>query len=267
MENLSSKRDFGQIPLSGFHDALRGNIDHIFDRILLTFIVTVLCYILRWVMEEWMTKKELLQETGITYGQLYRWKRKGLIPEAWFVRRSTFTGQETFFPREAMLERIRWIQGMKPDVPLDDLAQKIRAGDPWEDRLPVQALWATLEPPIELGGRLADSSQNVLVTRAEFLSYLGIQQILPKHFPQSIEDSLAEFLHHVPLDWLEYPQTVLLGFVSGPDAWFMVVQSMEAVWWGSRGPTIQMSLSGLWNQVKSSWARVQAIHQGYNRDR
>jgi len=24
---------------------------------------------------------------GISYGQLYRWKRKGLIPESWFIRR------------------------------------------------------------------------------------------------------------------------------------------------------------------------------------
>ena len=31
-----------------------------------------------------ISKKELLDQTGISYGQLYRWKRKGLIPEAWF---------------------------------------------------------------------------------------------------------------------------------------------------------------------------------------
>jgi len=42
-----------------------------------------------------ISKKAVLEEMGISYGQLYRWKRKGLIPEAWFVRRSTFTGQET----------------------------------------------------------------------------------------------------------------------------------------------------------------------------
>lgn len=46
-----------------------------------------------------ISKKELLDITGISYGQLYRWKRKGLIPEDWFIRRATFTGQETFFPK------------------------------------------------------------------------------------------------------------------------------------------------------------------------
>lgn len=50
--------------------------------------------------QDLMSKKELLELTGISYGQLYRWKRKKLIPEEWFIRKSTFTGQETFFPRE-----------------------------------------------------------------------------------------------------------------------------------------------------------------------
>lgn len=69
-----------------------------------------------------ISKKELLEAVGISYGQLYRWKRKGLIPEEWFIRRSTFTGQETFFPREKVLERVRRIMNMKDDVSLDDIA-------------------------------------------------------------------------------------------------------------------------------------------------
>ena len=56
--------------------------------------------------EELISKKELLELTGISYGQLYRWKRKGLIPEDWFVRKSSYTGQETFFPRGKVLYRI-----------------------------------------------------------------------------------------------------------------------------------------------------------------
>ncbi len=75
--------------------------------------------------ENLIAKKEVLRQTGISYGQLYRWKRKGLIPEAWFVRRSTFTGQETFFPREKILERVERIKTMKDTLPLDDLADAI----------------------------------------------------------------------------------------------------------------------------------------------
>jgi len=71
---------------------------------------------------ELISKKELLELTGISYGQLYRWKRKNLIPEEWFVRKSTFTGQETFFPKESILARIDKIKGMKEDRSLDDIA-------------------------------------------------------------------------------------------------------------------------------------------------
>ena len=72
-----------------------------------------------------ISKKELLEITGISYGQLYRWKRKNLIPEEWFIRKSTFTGQETFFPKEIILERIGKIKNMKGDVSLDDLANML----------------------------------------------------------------------------------------------------------------------------------------------
>jgi DNA-binding transcriptional MerR regulator len=72
--------------------------------------------------QELMSKKELLDLTGISYGQLYRWKRKNLIPENWFIRKSTFTGQETFFPKEKMLQRIEQIKDKKDGLSLDEMA-------------------------------------------------------------------------------------------------------------------------------------------------
>jgi hypothetical protein len=75
--------------------------------------------------EDLISKKELLDETGISYGQLYRWKRKQLIPEEWFIRKSTFTGQETFFPRERILGRVQHILQKKDDLSLDELAGKL----------------------------------------------------------------------------------------------------------------------------------------------
>jgi len=74
------------------------------------------------VEEELISKKEILDMTGISYGQLYRWKRKELIPEAWFIKKSSYTGQETFFPREKIINRINKIIDLKDDMPLDDLA-------------------------------------------------------------------------------------------------------------------------------------------------
>jgi len=75
--------------------------------------------------EHLISKKDVLEKMGISYGQLYRWKRKGLIPEIWFIRRSTFTGQETFFPEDKIVERIERIKNMKGEHALDDLADVI----------------------------------------------------------------------------------------------------------------------------------------------
>lgn len=82
---------------------------------------------------ELISKKELLELTGISYGQLYRWKRKRLIPEEWFIRKSTFTGQETFFPKDLILARIDKILNMKEDLSLDQVASKLSPSLPdWE---------------------------------------------------------------------------------------------------------------------------------------
>ena len=71
-----------------------------------------------------ISKRELLQMTGISYGQLYRWKREGLIPEEWFMKQSAFTGQETFFERDKILPRIRAILELKEQYSLEELARR-----------------------------------------------------------------------------------------------------------------------------------------------
>lgn len=70
---------------------------------------------------ELISKKELLELYGISYGALYRWKRRGLIPEDWFIKKSTVTGQETFFPRALVCERIELIIDQKDEKSLDEL--------------------------------------------------------------------------------------------------------------------------------------------------
>lgn len=70
-----------------------------------------------------ISKKDLLAVMGISYGQLYRWKRQRLIPEEWFLKQSAYTGQETFFPREQILSRIQSILELKDKYSLDELAR------------------------------------------------------------------------------------------------------------------------------------------------
>ncbi len=73
--------------------------------------------------EELISKKELLETYKISYGALYRWKRMGLIPEDWFIKKSTVTGQETFFPRKQICERMEIIKRQKDDVSLEELSK------------------------------------------------------------------------------------------------------------------------------------------------
>ena len=70
-----------------------------------------------------ISKKDLLAITGISYGQLYRWKRERLIPDEWFIKQSSYTGQETFFPREQVLSRVQSILELKDSYSLEELAK------------------------------------------------------------------------------------------------------------------------------------------------
>jgi DNA-binding transcriptional MerR regulator len=76
------------------------------------------------VEQELISKKELLELYGISYGALYRWKRKGLIPEEWFIKKSAVTGQETFFPRKLICERMELIQKQKDETSLEELSKQ-----------------------------------------------------------------------------------------------------------------------------------------------
>ena len=77
--------------------------------------------------EDLISKKELLERYGISYGALYRWKRMGLIPESWFLRRSTPSGQETYFHTKQICLRVERILESKERVSLDALAEELAA--------------------------------------------------------------------------------------------------------------------------------------------
>ena len=75
--------------------------------------------------ESLISKKDLLSKYGISYGALYRWKRMGLIPEEWFVKKATVTGQETFFPHDLICMRVETILDKKDDCSLEQLAKQL----------------------------------------------------------------------------------------------------------------------------------------------
>lgn len=68
-----------------------------------------------------ISKKELLKTMEISYGQLYRWKREGLIPDEWFIKQSVSTGQETYFKKDLIIPRIQKILELKEQYQLEEL--------------------------------------------------------------------------------------------------------------------------------------------------
>lgn len=73
--------------------------------------------------EELISKHDLLRAARISYGTLYRWKRMNLIPESWFIHKSTHTGQETFFPKARMLNRVERIQELKKELTSEQMKE------------------------------------------------------------------------------------------------------------------------------------------------
>ncbi len=154
--------------------------------------------------ENLIAKKEVLRETDISYGQLYRWKRKGLIPEAWFVRKSTFTGQETFFPRDKILERIGRIKAMKDTLPLDDLADAITQQVTAKVQVAVEQLrratWfdeaAVRECGVDLRGArsmsIADALCVAVVGKLRALARAEEQGLVQRTIRQHLDESFLE---------------------------------------------------------------------------
>lgn len=87
---------------------------------------------------EMISKKDLLDKYGISYGTLYRWKRMGLIPDEWFVKTASPTGQQTFFPKRLICERVELIQSVKDDLSLSSLADDLAGEEKKEEYLVVK---------------------------------------------------------------------------------------------------------------------------------
>jgi DNA-binding transcriptional MerR regulator len=49
----------------------------------------------------------------------------GLIPEDWFLRKSTSTGQETFFRRAQICPRVELILAREQGISLEELAEQL----------------------------------------------------------------------------------------------------------------------------------------------
>lgn len=99
--------------------------------------------------QELISKKELLDTYGISYGTLYRWQRTGLIPKEWFIKKSTPTGQETFFPKELIIERVNYIFLEKDGMSLEQLAERMNKKEKEAPMLIIQTKYDERKFPLQ----------------------------------------------------------------------------------------------------------------------
>jgi hypothetical protein len=112
-----------------------------------------------------ISKKDLLAVTGISYGQLYRWKRQKLIPEEWFIKKSSYTGQETFFPREQIVSRVQSILELKDKHSLEELAHMLSPGSSNVQALDKQEMYAIEEVSPQLAALLEAGGKEIFPPR------------------------------------------------------------------------------------------------------
>ena len=172
---------------------------------------------------ELISKKELLQKMDISYGQLYRWKRKDLIPDAWFIRKSTFTGQETFFPKAQIIERIAKIQELKDTISLDELAAVFS-----EDTAEVSMLREILlerkiiqEHVLEFYQEHIKSEQNVYDFRELLVMYILQSSLETGAINLAESEMLLRLLIKAYLQGNQHPTLVLLTRKMGVASCFL----------------------------------------------
>ena len=176
-------------------------------------------------MEE-ISKKDLLVETGISYGQLYRWKRDGLIPEEWFIKRSAFTGQETFFPRERMLARVRAILELKDTHSLEEIRENLAA------KTTVYKLRETLRVATDMEPDLIDSLRapaTIAEVNIESLAAVLHLYEMAKR-AQVDKDRIRELIDEILVVLSESAQRpTMVGLLQSAGEWHFIAAS-QATW-------------------------------------
>ena len=101
------------------------------------------------------------------------------LPDEWFIHRSTFTGHETFFPRDKVLERVAEIQRLKESMSLDEIARLFQPGPPGEVSLTAQdAAAACIAVPPVINQYLGLSGGDGSFTYESLLGLYTFSQLL-----------------------------------------------------------------------------------------
>lgn len=88
--------------------------------------------------ENLITKKELLEITGISYGALYRWKRMKLLPDEWFTIAPPLPAMRRSSPGIRCWSGWQRFSWLKESMSLDEIARLFQPGPPAEVSLTAQ---------------------------------------------------------------------------------------------------------------------------------
>lgn len=197
-----------------------------------------------------ISKKDLLKETGISYGQLYRWKREGLIPESWFQKKSSFTGQETYFPKEAILTRIKAIQQLKDKYSLEELA-KILSPEVSNRLFSEEDLEKFEEIDIDIAAAFMDALEKDEFTFIEVVIMIGFSEFYASHtiayeLMQEMIQHIIPVLHKVQsIDYILYMISLETRYIS------LFIKENTSVYMDSRMNIIkEIHLQELSNKMK-----------------
>lgn len=181
-------------------------------------------------MEELISKKDLLKQTGISYGQLYRWKRQRLIPESWFMKQSTFTGQETFFPKDRIIKRISMINELKDQYSLEELA-RLFAPEMSHRTFTLHDLERVFGFVSQLYRLYLEMTEQKVCTFAEVLLIEAIQKVSAEH-PIPDEASIHRFLRNVQhwQEQLDGKTSYRLFYCTDGERYYLFLVEQPAEW-------------------------------------
>lgn len=161
-----------------------------------------------------ISKKDLLALTGISYGQLYRWKRQRLIPDEWFIKRSSYTGQETFFPREQILSRVQSILELKDEYSLEELA-KVLSPENFDALIPDARLKELQEIDASLLDQISEMRGKNNYNFEKIALLVGISEALCT--PEVPQERVAKLICRsmATLDQMHHPPALCTVFIAG----------------------------------------------------
>lgn len=207
-----------------------------------------------------ISKKDLLAETGISYGQLYRWKRERLIPEEWFIKQASFTGQETFFPREQILNRIQAIQELKDKYSLEELA-KILSPEVADSGFSIEEL----QPIHEIGNEMIHTFQSILkkdnfsyieVLLMVILSKVKEEEHLTLYQTGDLLEGMAAFLNEV-----KSTGYVIVIYGKDQDYYSVICQEQSKIYLDKRfGQIRQIRMDEISNDLKIRYRDIFDFH-------